>query len=168
MNTFLEKISTYQFLNYFIPGMVFISLIKYLGVYDLPLDNVLFVLLGGYCAGMVMSRIGSLIIEPILRKWRFIIFAPYKDYKDAEIKAPKVPILVAENNMYRTLLATFLSLSVIYGLNLITIVRGFMQSKWMPLAVLMGLTLLFLFSYRKQTSYIKQNIEHVTHKEENE
>lgn len=160
MNTFLEKISTYQFLNYFIPGMVFISLLKYLGIYNLPLDNVLFVLLGGYCAGMIMSRIGSLIIEPCLRKWRFVVFAPYKDYKDAESHVPKVAILVGENNMYRTLLATFMSLTVIYSMNLFTCVRGFMHSKWMPLAVLSGVALLFLFSYRKQTTYVKRNIEH--------
>lgn len=168
MNTFLEKISAYQFLNYFIPGTAFIVLINYLGIYNLPLDNVLFILLGGYCSGMVMSRIGSLVVEPCLRKCRFVIFASYKDYKDAENNMPKVPILVTENNMYRTLLATFLSLMIIYSMNLITCVRGFMHSKWMPLVVLVGLVLLFLFSYRKQTSYVKRNIEYFCRKRDNQ
>lgn len=68
MDKFLDKISAYQFLNYMIPGTLFLVLIEVLDIYVLPLDNVIIMLFGGYCSGMVLSRIGSLLLEYYLKK----------------------------------------------------------------------------------------------------
>ena len=68
MDKFLDKISVYQFLNYMIPGTLFLVLVDILGIYDLSLDNVFLMLFGGYCSGMVLSRIGSLLLEHYLKK----------------------------------------------------------------------------------------------------
>lgn len=164
MEKLLEKISAYQFLNYLIPGLIFVYSIEYLGIYDLQDDNVLLMLFGGYFAGMVLSRIGSLIFEKYLLKWKFVEFAPYKDYKEAESKDSKITTLSTENNTYRTLLATFFVLFIIYGLNLIPCVSGFMHSKWMWLLVLALFCVLFLFSYKKQTSYVRKSVENIVKK----
>lgn len=166
MDKFLDKISAYQFLNYMIPGTLFLVLIDVLGVYDLPLDNVLLILFGGYCSGMVLSRIGSLLLEHYLKKWKFIVFAPYGDFMDAESKDSKVGVLSTENNMYRTFLATFLTLLVLFGLNLIPCVNDFMHTPWMALIVIVVLTLLFLFAYRKQTSYVRKSVENIVKKKD--
>ena len=165
MDRFLEKLSAYQFLNYMIPGTLFLVLVDVLDIYDLPLENVLLMLFGGYCSGMVLSRIGSLLLEDCLKKWKFIVFAQYGDYKDAESKDPKVGVLSTENNMYRTFLATFLMLLVLFGLHLIPCVNEFMHSPWMALISIVLLTLLFLFAYRKQTSYVRKSVEHIVNKE---
>lgn len=164
MDKFLDKISAYQFLNYMIPGTLFLVLVDVLCVYDLPLDNVLLLLFGGYCCGMVLSRIGSLLLEYYLKKWKFVVFAPYADYKDAESKDPKVGVLSTENNMYRTFLATFLTLLLLFGLNLIPCVSKFMHTPWMSLIAIVLLTLLFLFAYRKQTSYVRKSVENIVNK----
>lgn len=164
MEKLLEKISAYQFLNYLIPGLIFVYSIEYLGIYDLQDDSVLLMLFGGYFAGMVLSRIGSLIFEKYLLKWKFVEFAPYKDFKDAESKDSKITTLSTENNTYRTLLATFFMLFVLYGLSLIPCVSDFMHSKWMWLVVLALLCLLFLFSYRKQTTYVRKSVEIIVRK----
>ena len=161
MEKLLEKISAYQFLNYLIPGLIFVYSIEYLGIYDLQDDNVLLMLFGGYFAGMVMSRIGSLLFEYYLLKWKFIEFAPYKEFKEAESKDSKVTTLSTENNTYRTLLATFTVLFIIYGLSLIPSVSAFMHTKWMWLVVLALLCALFLFSYKKQTSYVRKSVKTV-------
>ena len=164
MDKFLDKISAYQFLNYMIPGTLFLVLVDVLGVYDLPLDSVLLMLFGGYCSGMVLSRIGSLLLEYYLKKWKFVVFASYGDYKDAESKDPKVGVLSTENNMYRTFLATFLTLLFLFGLNLIPCVKEFMHTPWMALIAIVLLTLLFLFAYRKQTSYVRKSVELIVNK----
>ena len=164
MGNFFDKISEYQFLSYMIPGTLFLVLVDVLGIYDLSLDNVFLMLLGGYCFGMVLSRIGSLLLEHYLKKWKFVVFAPYSDYKEAEAKDPKVGILSTENNMYRTFLATFLTLLILFGLNLIPRVNEFMHTPWMALIVIACLTLLFLFAYRKQTSYVRKSVENIVSK----
>lgn len=92
------------------------------------------------------------------------MFAPYSDYKDAEAKDPKVGILSTENNMYRTFLATFLTLLILFGLNLIPCVNVFMHTRWMAFLVITSLTLLFLFAYRKQTSYVRKSVENIVSK----
>lgn len=164
MEKLLEKISAYQFLNYLIPGLIFVYSIEYLGIYDLQDDNVLLMLFGGYFAGMVLSRIGSLIFEKYLLEWKFVEFAPYKDFKEAESKDSKITTLSTENNTYRTLLATFFVLFIIYGISLIPCVSDFMHSKWMWLVVLALLCVLFLFSYKKQTSYVRKSVENIVKK----
>jgi len=164
MEKLLEKISAYQFLNYLIPGLIFVYSIEYLGIYDLRDDDVFLMLFGGYFAGMVLSRIGSLIFEKYLLKWKFVEYAPYKDFKEAESKDIKITTLSTENNTYRTLLATFFVLFILYGINLIPCVSAFMHSKWMWLVVLALLCVLFLFSYRKQTSYVRKSVEYIVNK----
>ena len=164
MEKLLEKISAYQFLNYLIPGLIFVYAIEFLGIYDLEDDNLFLMLFGGYFAGMVMSRIGSLLFEKYLRKWKFIEFAPYNNFKEAESKDGKISTLSTENNTYRTLLATFAVLFLVYGLSLIPCVFDFMHSKWMWLVILALLCLLFLFSYKKQTSYVRKSVEYLTKK----
>ena len=167
MEKFLEKISAYHFLNYMIPGTLFLVLVDILGIYNLPLDNVFLVLFGGYFSGMILSRIGSLLVEWLLKKWKFVVFAPYGIFKDAEAKDSKITTLSTESNTYRTLLATFLALLILYGLSLIPGVKDFMHTPWMALIVMAGLIVLFLFAYRKQTSYVRESVEHIVNKERN-
>ena len=159
MEKLLEKISAYQFLNYLIPGLIFVYSIDFLGIYNLQDDYILLMLYGGYFGGMVMSRIGSLIFEKYLLKWKFVEYAPYKDFKEAESKDSKIATLSTENNIYRTLLATFFVLFIMYGISLIPCVFYFMHSKWMWLVVFALLFVLFLFSYKKQTSYVRKSVE---------
>lgn len=151
-----------------IPGTLFLILIDKLSIYDYNIDNIPLLLFGGYCSGMVLSRIGSLPIEYCLKKWKFVIFAPYNDFKKAEAKDSKVTTLSAENNMYRTFLATFFVLAILYGLNLIHCVSIFIHTPWMALIVLVALTILFLFAYRKQTSYVRKSVEHIMRGNANE
>lgn len=161
MEKLLEKISAYQFLNYMIPGVLFLYLVDMLGVYDVTVDNAFVMLLGGYCAGMIFSRIGSLVIEKLLLKCRFVTFAPYSDFVEAEQKDSKVTIISTENNTYRTFTAMFFVLLVLYGLNLLPCVSEFLHSQWMGLVALALLVTMFLFAYRKQTSYVRRRVNKI-------
>ena len=89
-----------------------------------------------------------------------IKFAPYVDFVFASTKDAKLEILSEANNMYRT----FCSLLVLLALLKIYDAVA-MQSP--PLAVLssyilmVGLFVLFVLAYRKQTQYIVKRVESI-------
>ena len=74
-----EKVSEYNLFNYLVPGSVFLVAWRYVSGAVPFENNLLLFLLTAYFIGMVLSRIGSLIIEPalpphglhpLLRLWR--------------------------------------------------------------------------------------------------
>jgi len=104
-----------------------------------------------------VSRVGSLAIEPLLRKTRFVHFSEYRDYVEACRSDQKIELLSEVNNMYRTLASTVL---------LLVLTKGYEQAagcypvldRWSPGVVVSLIFLLLLFSYRKQTNYITRRV----------
>jgi len=162
MKEFLEKISSYNLFNYLLPGVIFVVLCKYFNALDLVQKDLLLGVFFYYFVGLIISRIGSLIIEPILKKINFVIFTPSKDFISASAKDSKLEMLSEANNMYRTFSSLFILIGFIK-------LYEFLSSKW-PIVnqwiseVLIGcFIILFMFSFRKQTQYIKRRVEkHLT------
>jgi hypothetical protein len=115
-----------------------------------------------YFLGLVISRVSSIIIEPLLKKIKFVKFAEYKDFVLASESDKKIELLSESNNMYRVFISLFFVLIIIilYEIFLQDIFVGYTSY-----IVMIGLLILFLFSYRKQTSYITQRIEIFKNKE---
>jgi succinate-acetate transporter protein len=111
-----------------------------------------------YFCGLVISRIGSLILEPALKKVSFVTFASYRDFVRVSTKDPTVEILSEVNNMYRTLSALFFVLLVIKPFEIV--MRWFNLNADTAVYILFViLFVLFALSYRKQTKYITQRVE---------
>ena len=169
----VDKISSYNIFNNLYPGIIFCYSLKYMLNTNILLDNWLENLVIFYFLGMVMSRIGSLIIEPILKKIKIknksdgkspiLKFASYTDYERASKSDTLISTFSEVNNTYRTMLACFFCV-LIY--KLYKIVNGVFISfnfyffekngDWF---IIIGLIMLFLFSYIKQTKYIRIRIE---------
>lgn len=128
------------------------------------MSNWLKALFMGYFAGQVISRLGSIIIEPWFNKWKIVKYAPYSDFLKAEKVDEKIPELLADNNMYRTFVAVFMLIVLLEIAHLIPAVDEFMHSEWIVLVLLVGLLLLYIFSFRKQTGYIRKRVEKVVSK----
>lgn len=64
----VEKISSYNIFNNLYPGILFIYLLKFMFGTNILSDNWFENLIVCYFVGMVLSRIGSIIIEPIMKK----------------------------------------------------------------------------------------------------
>lgn len=109
----------------------------------------------------MIGRIGSIVIEPWLNKWKVVKYAPYPNYLKAEKEDTKLPDLLADNNMYRTFVAVFMILLLLEIGHLIPCVNDFMHSEWAVMALIISLLLLYTFAYRKQTSYIRKRVEKV-------
>ncbi len=158
MKDLLNKISSYNLFNYFLPGIVFVCICKQFTDYNFIQDNNLIGAFLYYFIGMAISRFGSLFIEPILKKISFLKFADYKSFVSASQKDEEIELFSEVNNTYRT----FISLFVI--LLLLKLYNHF-QSLWnipqnvTTITLVIFMLLIFLFSYHKQTSYIKKRIE---------
>ena len=111
-----------------------------------------------YFVGLVISRFGSLIIEPLLKALSFVKFAEYKDFVAVSQKDSKLEVLSEVNNTYRTLASLF---SLLLLLKLYVNLEGkFPFFKGWDATILAVLLLtMFLFSYGKQTSYSTKRIK---------
>lgn len=159
MKELLGKISSYNVFNYLLPGIVFCVLGEYLTTYNFIQEEIVIGVFFYYFIGLIISRIGSLFLEPILKKIKFLNFASYSDFVSASKNDEKLLVLSEANNMYRTICALLLSLvSVKLFEKTVTYVPQ-IENISTELLVL-GLVILFLFSYRKQTQYITKRIKY--------
>lgn len=158
MSEFLEKLSSYNLFNYLFPGVVFCLLTDEFFSYSLMQEDIIVGVFLYYFVGLVISRVGSLIVEPILKKIGFVSFSEYEDFISASKTDPKIEILSEVNNMYRTVIALFFSLVLVAIYQIIQTKWPVVSSYSVYLAILV-LLFMFLFSYKKQTGYIVKRVE---------
>jgi len=158
MSEILKKISSYNiFINLF-PGVIFCLIVdKYLS-YPLIQQDLLVSLFLYYFVGLVISRVGSLVIEPLLKIIGVLKYSDYKDYVAASKVDSKIDVLLETNNMYRSVTSLFLCILIAIGFNLVSNKYPIISELSMSITTIF-LFLLFLFSYLKQTSYICKRVE---------
>jgi len=156
MDKLLEKLTSYNLFNYLLPGIIFSVLLEKTTSYSIIHKDIMIEAFLAYFIGLVISRVSSIIIEPLLKKIKFVKFADYQDFVLASESDKKIELLSESNNMYRVFISLFFILTIIilYEKFLQNIITGYTSY-----IVIIGLLILFLFSYRKQTSYITQRIE---------
>jgi len=157
MEKILEKLSSYNIFNYLFPGVVFCVVAdRYLSI-SLLQDSIVNGLFLYYFIGLVISRVGSIVIEPILKKTNFVKFTEYHDFVTAAKEDPKIELLSESNNTYRTLLsASFILCVITIGLHVAEMNPNFLE--FLKYLILPGLVLLFGLSYKKQTEYISKRV----------
>jgi hypothetical protein len=160
MSELLNKISSYNIFNYLLPGILFAFLAQHVLPLPMPHTDVLVGAFLYYFLGMVVSRFGSLVLEPLLKVISFVRYADYKDFVAAEKKDQKLQLLLEINNTYRTLCSSFI---LILLLKLYIEVEGKypVLKAWDVTIGMILLAIMFLFSYRKQTSYVKKRVREV-------
>jgi hypothetical protein len=158
MKDLLEKLSPYNIFNYLLPGVVFAVFVDaYTGYAIIQKDIILGAFLY-YFIGLVISRIGSLILEPLLKRIYFVRFSEYSDFVAASRVDPKLEVLSEANNMYRTLSALFLLLCTIKAYEKLSIAFP-VVGHWGNRVLVASLLMMFLFGYRKQAQYISRRVE---------
>jgi len=155
MKELLDKLSSYNLFNYLLPGTLFAAAADRISDHKVTQGNIVVDLFVYYFIGLVISRIGSLVVEPVMKSTKFVKFAPYRDFVRACTRDSKIETLSEQNNMYRTLCALFLCVGVLK-------LYDHVVQRWgLPgkAVVITGLFGLFAFSYRKQTSYVRQRVD---------
>jgi hypothetical protein len=154
----LEKLSSYNLFNYLLPGIIFVILADVITSFSFIQKDIILGLFLYYFIGLVISRIGSLVIEPILRRTSFVQFSPYKDFATASKSDTKIEMLSEVNNMYRTFASLFFLLLLLMIYEKLMLHFSFL-SKWSHEVLIILLLFLFLLAYRKHTSYIIKRID---------
>ena len=157
MSELLKNLSSYNIFNYLLPGVVFCVLTSNLFSLSLIQSDVVVGVFFYYFAGLVISRVGSIIVGPILKKIGFLSFASYSDFISAAKEDPKIEILSQENNMYRTILSMMLLIAFTGGYCFLKehIEVFDTYSTHLIIAVLI---ILFALAYKKQTQFIKSRV----------
>ncbi len=157
MEKLIEKISTYNLFNYLLPGVLFTIFAKYFLHVNLTQENVILDIFLYYFIGLVVSRLGSLIVESSLKKVKFLKFAKYEDFIETSQVDSKIEIFSEANNMYRTFVAMFVLLLATKFYFYIQTFYICLQ-KWSLHILIILLLVMFLYSYKKQTTYIFSRI----------
>lgn len=159
MSDFLSKLTSYNIFNYLLPGTIFVWFCRWFELFSFPTDSVIIEFFLYYFAGMTISRIGSILIEPTFLRLGLVEYAPYGEYLKAVRADPQIEVLLEANNTYRTVVAMFVCILIAAGITtgvswlvLPGIVVG--------LAIAVAMTILYAVAYRKQTAYIRKRVDH--------
>lgn len=168
----LSQIATYHIFNCLVPGAIFVYLSRHLLSVSpvpslVPGNDVVTGLILSYFVGLILSKVGSLIIEPLLRYIEFIKYKPYRLYVEASGLDGKINTISEENNACCTYCSLCVSLIFLKIYEYMKPVFG-NYAKYEFVVILITLLFLFLFSYRKQTEYIRKRINIALDKEEGE
>jgi hypothetical protein len=158
MKELLDKIGSYNLFNYLLPGSLYLGYLQVSLPYDFSDDNLVIVGFFGYFLGLIISRVGSIFIEPVLKSIGFIKFREYAEFIEASRKDEKLEVLSEQNNTYRSTLA----LVVVVGLSQVfkfLVAKFELSNTFVFITIFILLLLLFLGAYRKQTGYITKRID---------
>lgn len=160
---YIEKISAYDFINSLIPGTIYVLIIERFTSFTISTDSILFNVILYYFIGVVIGRIGSLLIERILIKG--IERVSHTDFVEAENKddTGKITALSSINNMYRTFVATIVCvlLTVIGDCIWQVVPHSEIVNVSVIVCLCVFLVVVFSKAYRKQTGYIVSRIKRI-------
>lgn len=178
-----EKISSYDILNNLFPGVIFCIIVEKATRISVSTGELWKDLFLYYFVGMILSRIGSIFDERILKsikvtnketkgKENFLQFAPYSDYIEASEANSIIKVLSETNNIYRTIIVILIAVmgARLYDCVLYDWISGCesLVRNLIFIIVCLLLISLFLHSYKKQTDYIRERVEkYVKSKQEN-
>ncbi len=158
INQIFARISSYNLFNYLLPGVLFAVMVTNVSSFNLIQDNIIIGAFIYYFIGLIVSRIGSLILEPFLRKISFLNPTDYHAFINASKKDDKIELLSEISNMYRTLLSMIVLTFLFLAYEKIELIFPAIV-KFRFIMLLIILLLLFLFSYIKQSWYLDKRIQ---------
>jgi len=160
MKEILDKISSYNFFNYLLPGIIFVVILDIFTPYSFIQEDIIIGLFIYYFIGLIISRLGSLVIEPILKHFSFLKFTDYNDFVLASKRDKKIGLFVQENNVYRTFVSMFFLVLFLKFYEFIEI-KFLISEEWSLFILIILLLTIFIYSYRKQTNYIAKRINFI-------
>lgn len=158
MEKLIEKIDEYNIFNFILPGIIFTYLLKNYVRINIFQENIIEKIFIYYFIGSIISRFGSIIMEKILRKCKFVKYASYEDYLKAIEKDKGISKLITFNNMYRTFFSGCMLLIILkIAKELFKFWNVSMEISYTILII--SIMILYMLSYRKHTKYLKNRIE---------
>ena len=151
-----DKLDAYNLVANLVPGAALTYALHFSHFPTPPPDKFGAFLLVAFVAGVTTNRLGSLILDPVLRRIKFLKPKDYGSFLKREKEDQKLDALVANSGLYRTFFAAgLIYLVALVSSKIITEVSS--QTLFTSLVVL-GMTV-FLFALQKEDCYIHSRIE---------
>ena len=163
MGSFTEKLSPYDFINNLFPGVLVLAFMAWSLNLSFTADGVISIVVYFcivYFVGIIMSRLGSLVLEPIFRKTRIAKW--HKNYYVGERNDPKIPILLRDLNMYRSLAVSSLFCCLISPVAVFITKTISCCMCLEAMLVLFIVAVIFTCSYGKQSRLIYRRVDEIT------
>lgn len=157
MKDLLDKLSSYNIFNYLLPGILYAVIASAITPFNFIQTNLALGAFVYYFFGLTISRIGSLILDPLLKRIASIQPAPYDEFVEFSKHDSKIELLSEINNMYRTIFSMLISIFLTYIFSFLVEEYLFFQLYGVQIILLM-LAILFAISYKKQTRFIVKRI----------
>jgi hypothetical protein len=158
MKDIIDKLSSYNIFNYLLPGILFVIILPEVSSFHLMQKDLIVSVFFYYFIGLTISRIGSLIIEPTLKKLKILKFADYSKFVKASQKDSKIDLLSEVNNMYRTISSMLFVLILSKFYEFIESRVSFLEDYGNYILVIL-ISVLYVYSYKKQTDYITKRVD---------
>lgn len=154
VSSLFNKLSAYNLLSLMLPGASSLGIMKFLFAIDIKVDeNIWWFLLASYVVGIVISRMGSLLIEELIKKLGIIEDYQVSDYILRRKEDDFVETLLSFANLYRS----FCILSICFLI--ITLIKGYnFCTYWHYYTLELCLGILFGCSFCKQYRYFIESI----------
>ncbi len=110
MNDLLDKLSNYDILNHVIPGSIYLIGLDYLNGTDFMGMDIAYFILLSFAFGIIIGRIGSLVLQKLLYKFTKEAGEPYEEYIKASRKDKKIVLLESTKKEYRNIMSMFITL----------------------------------------------------------
>lgn len=157
MESLLSKISAYHLISYALTGLLLTSC--YIVLHGLsPEYNPAIIFGAVYLVGLLVSRIGSILLEWPLKKTGFIQYVPYAEFVEAETIDSKVSGLAEQSSFYRTLCCGFGLLAGFSAVDGREPIVPNIQGRVETVAFFL-ITCLFLFAYKKQCKFVYDRVK---------
>lgn len=151
-----DKLDAYNLVANLVPGAALTYALHFSKFPTPPPTEIGAFLLVAFVAGVTANRLGSLILDPFLRRSKFLKEKDYRSFLMREKGDPKLDALVANSGLYRTFfMAGFVYLIALLASPLITTV----SSQALFVAFVIAGMVVFLFALRKEDGYIHSRIE---------
>lgn len=158
MDRILDKLSAYNIFTNLFPGVIYCFVAKMFFGLPLVQDDLVVAAFLYYFCGMVISRIGSVVVEPLMKKTKFITYSDYGDYVAASKTDKFIEQLLETSNAYRSVIALLLCL-ICTGAWVELAANWLIFGKYENYVLLMALLVLFGLAFRKQTLYVTKRVE---------
>jgi hypothetical protein len=151
-----DKLDAYNLVANLVPGAA-LTYALHFSKFPTPSPDALGAfLLVAFVAGVTVNRLGSLLLDPLLRKWKFLKPKNYLSFLTREKQDTKLDTLVANSGLYRTFFtAGFVYLTAL-GWSQLNIQ---VSNETMFTLFVIGGMAVFLFALRKEDGYIHARIQ---------
>ncbi|RWF67350.1 hypothetical protein [Mesorhizobium sp.] len=161
MGDIAAKLSSYDILTNLIPRAAFAFIMKRLDIYDFGSTSAVIDVIMYYFLGPVISRIGSIILRPVLNEAGLVQHGDHANFIVAEAKDPQMAVVLESSNLYRSACSVLVTSLAAYDVKLLDDHFGW-SLRSIEVGTVIFLFVLFLRAYRKQTAFIERRVQYHT------